>query len=121
MEIIVSAVAVVAVCAIIVTIAVLRRFGKYDIIKKIEGYQGIALKMFESIEKAVPDTYGANTDDPAIAKAAHKLDLFVKKFTDFYKATTGEKPNEVLKSEIKAWAQEWANAHKVLEEEKKDA
>ena len=117
MSIIISAAAVIVVCIMIVVVAVLKRLGKYDIVKKIEGYQGIALKIFERVEKAVPDDYGTGEDDPAVAKAAHKLDLFVKNFVNYYEAATGDKANEALKAEVKVWALHWAEARK----EKEDA
>ena len=108
MEIIIAAAAVTIICISLVAVAVLKRLGKYDVVQKIQGYQGIAFKIFERVEKAVPDDFGIHTDDPMLNKAAHKMDLFLKEFGKFYKATSGDKVTEVLKDEVKVWVQHWA-------------
>jgi len=112
-ELIIQAIVVGLVCALLITKAVLKYLGKYDILKKLEAYQGIAFKIFEGIDSSVPDDYGTHEDDPAIAKAAHKLELFTRQFIAFYEKTNNGKLNSIALDEVKTWAMHWANIKQV--------
>jgi F0F1-type ATP synthase membrane subunit a len=76
-----SLAAVVLVCAYIVAKAL-----KPDVVSKYDAY---VLMAFSWVEKQVPDDFGADEEDPAYAKMIHKVDLFVKKFTELLKTFTG--------------------------------
>lgn len=112
MTIIISAVAVIAVCALAVAGAVLKYYGKQDALDKLKGYQGIALRIFQKVEAIIPDSYGAVDSDPVLGKSIHKLDTFLKEFGEFYEKTEGGKLTPELKSELRVWVQTWADRQK---------
>jgi hypothetical protein len=56
----------------------------------------------------VPDDYGANAEAPSIARAAHKLDLFLKKFAETVEKVDGTAPSDALKKEAMKWSVELA-------------
>jgi hypothetical protein len=101
--------AVVAVCGIIVTKAILGYLNKTKALNTFNGYQGIALKVFEKIEKEIPDNFGTGTDDGKIQKSVHKLDLFLKEFGALYKKTSGKNMSAALMDEARIWVQIWAD------------
>ena len=116
-ELIIQAVVTGLVCALIITKSVLKYLGKFDALKKVEAYQGIAFKIFEGVDSSIPDDYGSHEDDPAIAKAAHKLELFTKQFVSFYEKTAGGKLSDIAISEVQTWAAHWADQQKKVEPE----
>ena len=92
--------AVIIVCALIVAKALApSKFTKYD------AYIRMA---FAWVEKAVPDDFGADEEDPSYAKMVHKVDLFVKKFNEVLKTFTGEDATPAMIEYAKKLASELA-------------
>lgn len=103
-QIIAGAVAVVVVCAIIITRAILVRLGKGDAVANMDKYLPYAVMAAKYVEEKIPDNYGAGAEDPTTAKAAHKLDLFLRKFSENVEKFTGDKATEEMIDAAKGWA-----------------
>jgi len=107
-ELMAYAIAAVAVCMVIITKAVLSYMGKQKAVDKINKYFPYAVMAAKYVEKNVPDDYGTNDEDSTTAKAAHKLDLFLKKFVENVEKFTGAKANDELKAAAAKWSVELA-------------
>ena len=66
---------------------------------KVEAYATLAAKW---VEEKIPDDYGKDDEAPKYAKAAHKLDQFLKKFMETYEKFEGKKPTEAMIDEAKS-------------------
>lgn len=55
------------------------------------------------VERAVPDDYGNNAEDPWTVKSLHKLDLFLKKFTELCEKMESIPIDDALRSEAVKW------------------
>jgi hypothetical protein len=109
LELVVGLAAVIVVCGTFVLRALLARY-KPDAYTKYEKYYPYAIMAAKWVEKQVPDAYGADLEDSGTAKAAHKLDLFIKKFLENAEKLGGAKPNDAaLKAEAMRWSVELAN------------
>lgn len=61
---------------------------KADTVSKIEG---IAFKVFNFVEKAIPDSTGSESK---VSRALQKADLFCKKFIEEYTVKNGKAPSK---------------------------
>jgi len=107
-EILMGAVAVVAVCSVVVARAALRYFGRNDAAGKVDKYFPYAVMAAKWVEEQIPDTYGADEEDPKTAKAVHKLDLFLSRFAENVERFTGDKATDEMKAAAMAWSVELA-------------
>lgn len=96
--------AVIVVCVSIVVKAL-----KPSQYAKYEPYIRMA---FAWVEKTIPDDYGADEEDPAYAKMAHKVDVFAKKFTEILKTFTGVDATPAMIEYAKKLASELAFGEK---------
>jgi hypothetical protein len=103
-----GAAAVIAVCLAFVVRAILAYKGKTELVGKFDHYKPFAVMAAKRVEKQVPDDFGKGAEDPAYAKAAHKLDLFLKKFVEVVEKVDGTSPNDDLKKEAMKWSVELA-------------
>lgn len=111
-EALVGAVAVTVVALAFVVRSILSYKGKFDAVAKFDHYLPFAVMAAKWVETQVPDNFGAGTDDPKTARAAHKLDMFLKKFMETVEKQTGDKPTEELKKEAMRWSVELAERMK---------
>ena len=109
--------ATIVVCALIVTKSAMAYFNKTSALDKLMGYQGLALKIFDTIESNIPDDFGRDDNDGKLQKSVHKLDLFMKHFGELYKKTSGENMTKELKAQAMHWVQIWADQKKAEKEE----
>jgi hypothetical protein len=112
--------ATIGVCGLIITGSALSYFGKTKALAAFVGYQGLALKVFDTVEANIPDTFGSDTDDGKLQKSVHKLDLFLKQFGELYKKTSGKNMTAALKAEAMTWVQIWADQKKAEESMKEE-
>ena len=104
-----GAIAVVVVCLTVIVRMILVYKGKMDLVGKFDKFKPYAIMAAKWVEAKVPDDYGANEEDSKTAKAAHKLDMFLKKFLELSEKFGGEKPTEELKEEAMKWSVELAD------------
>lgn len=95
--------AIIAVCGVIILKSIAEWYGG-SLGKEFKKYYPYAMAAFSWVEKNVPNDYGANDSDPAFAKAAHKMDLFCKKFVEISVKFEGTEPSDKLITEAKRLA-----------------
>lgn len=88
-------------CLLWVARSVLIYFNKAD---KFLKYYPFAVMAAKWVENNIPDEYGSHDADPVYAKAAHKLDVFLRKFVEYVKIFEGEKANQKLIDKAKEWS-----------------
>jgi len=103
-----AAIGVTVACMLFVTRTILSHFGKDKLIKSFDKYKPYAIMASKWVEKNIPDNYGAESGDPTTARAIHKLDTFLKKFTEIVRITEGIDPTDALKNEAMNWSVELA-------------
>ena len=107
-EIICYAAATVTGCVLYITYKLMGYFGKTKLVESFDKYKPYAIIASKWTEKNVPDTFGADAKDPAIARSVHKLDVFLKKFNEIVSIHESENPNEKLIEEARKWSIELA-------------
>lgn len=107
-ELVIALGSIIAACALIITRAVLAYYGKAKAVASFDQYKPFAIAAAKYVEEKVPDDYGAEAEDTATARAVHKLDLFLKKFSETVEKFDGKAPNEALKTEAMKWSVELA-------------
>lgn len=107
-EIMYGALGTIVACVIYVSKVILSYLKKDGIVKGYETYKPYAIMASKWAEKQVPDDYGADSEDPATARAIHKLDVFLKKFNDVVTIQDGVEPSQGLKDEALKWSVELA-------------
>lgn len=106
-------IAIVCACAMFITLTILAKYKPSIEVKFLE-YMRPAMLAFKWVEANVSDEYGANEDDPKFAKAIHKGDLFLKKFTEFCDILEKPKPTTELIAHAEALAVKLAEKQKVV-------
>ena len=104
-----GAIALVVLAIVYIIRVVLEYKGKFEDAKNLEKYKTYAVMAAKKVEGLIPDDYGAGSSDPTVAKAAHKLDLFLKYFSDNVKTFEGENVTEKLIDKAKEWSVELAD------------
>jgi len=95
--------------------------GQNEIVNKFDHYLPFAIAAAKWVEATVPDDFGADAEDSATTRAVHKLDLFLKKFTETVQRFDGKEPSEELKKEAMRWSVELAERLNIMKKDKPDA
>ncbi len=61
----------------------------------------------KKVEELVPDDYGAEENDPTVAKALHKADTYAKQFTAIVRKVDGKEPSKELMDAAMKWSAEY--------------
>jgi len=103
-----GAVGVAVACGLFIGRYVLAYFDRKSMVKAYDAYRPYAIMAARWVENQVPDDYGTDENDSSIAKATHKLDMFLKKFSQIVAVQEGEAVDENLRREAMAWSVELA-------------
>ncbi|MCK5020228.1 MAG: hypothetical protein KAS32_24530 [Candidatus Peribacteraceae bacterium] len=102
-------IAVIVFCVSYVALQVVGYFKGQKTIAKLQRFKPYAVSAAKWVEKQVPDDYGKGKDSPQYAKAAHKLDLFLREFNALITRAEGVPMNQILKEEAIKWSVELAD------------
>ncbi len=72
--------------------------------EKFDTYKSYAIIAAKWVERIVPDDYGASAEDSTTTKSLHKLDLFLRKYTELLAKCEGVSVNDALRSEAVRWS-----------------
>ncbi len=71
-------------------------------------YKAYAVMAAKYVEYKIDDDYGTAEDAPSTAKSLHKLDMYLKKFTELVKENENAIPSAQLIDMAKVWSVELA-------------
>lgn len=120
-ELVISAAAIIVFCVLLVAQSVLAYMGKIKAVQAFKKYKPYAVMAAKWVEETIPDEFGANEEDSKTARAAHKVDMFTKKFLENVEKYTGDKTTKALQAEAMEWSVELAERLSKPKEEKSDA
>ena len=102
-----GAIAVVVACVVYLTRFILT-LKKPESVAAFDKYKAYAVIAAKYVEAKIDDDYGTAEDATGTAKSLHKLDLYLKKFTELVKENENALPTAQLIDMAKAWSVELA-------------
>jgi len=99
-----GAIAVISACVVFIARAIIAAKSGAEVVAKFDKYKVYALLAAKWVEAQVPDDYGTEEDASKVAKGVHKLDMYLKKFTEL----VGEKENTMPTGELIDMAKAWS-------------
>lgn len=103
-----GAIAVISACVVFIARAVIAAKKGVEAVEKFDEYKPYALLAAKWVENRVPDDYGVAEDATKVAKGLHKLDLYLKKFTEIVRDNVDVAPTKELVDRARAWSVELA-------------
>ena len=103
-----GAIAVIVACVVYIVRFILT-VKKPDAVAAFDKYKAYAVMAAKYVEAKVDDDYGTAGDATGVAKALHKLDVYLKKFNELVKDNENEIPSAELIDMAKVWSVELAN------------
>lgn len=102
-----GAIAVVVACVVYIVRFVLS-LKKPGSIAGFDKYKAYAVMAANYVEAKIPDDYGKTSEATGMEKSLHKLDLYLKTFTQLVKENENALPTPQLIDMAKAWSVELA-------------
>jgi len=100
-----GAIAVISACVVFIVRAVLAA-KKPELVGEFDKYKAYALIAAKFVEDKIDDNYGTEDEASKVASSLHKLDMYLKKFTEIVKAEENALPSDKLIDMAKGWSVE---------------